>query len=634
MHIPANERVVTIAAMNNPSLKVPPGSALSAPDKTVLVYGVIAALLGVALHELMARQAWPWGHPFGLYFLLQWLALAPLAGALLAGMASPRRWLIALAVYGLILPALTAYGLTAAFGALPNERGGWLRDSEMGVAMLLTGTAGFILLPVIQALDATRAQWHYPAVFRAAWRNAVHLALSLFLAGAVCLLLTAAGAMFKMIGIGIVQRIVENSTFRYAAWPMILAACLVGVRRRPALTDTLQRSWLTLNAWLLPLVTLVGVAFTLALAARMALGLQAVQLSAGALIAFSLVWIKLINAAWQDHADAAPFGPRLGALLRAAMVCLLPLAAVALYGAIVRVDQYGWTVLRAWGVAASGILVLYGAGYSWAALRPKHYYPMLAATNLITAGATLAVLAAFITPVANPLRLAAESQLQRMIDGRLDPHEFTYYRVGEDFGKWGVEAVQKLADGAANARDPRIAAVAKEALKSGYFRWADNAQQLAQDMANVPAFTTIPANTKVPASWWAYLIQTYPSQAKTCAAPAKSGASTGLSSQTAEPRCQLVFADLTGDGRDDIVLYVTPPSDVQTSTVERLPIYTPDAAGEWSLRGHLTAISFSMDTADETGVTNIQQALKQGLVRTQPRTDRDLRIGDNLFRLR
>lgn len=620
--------------MNNPSLKPTSGSALSAPDKTVLVYGVIAALLGVVMNELMAHRAWPWGHPYALYFLVQWLTLAPLAGAMLAGMTSARRWLVALAVYGLILPALTAYGLTAAFGSLPNERGGWLRGSELSVALLLTGTAGFILLPVIQALDATRAQWNYPAVFRAAWRNAVHLALSLFLAGAVCLLLTAAGAMFKMIGIGIVQRVVENSTFRYAVWPMILAACLVGVRRRPALTDTLQRSWLTLNAWLLPLVTLVGVAFTLALAARMALGLQAVQLSAGALIAFSLVWIKLINAAWQDHADAAPFGARLGALLRAAMVCLLPLAAVALYGAIVRVDQYGWTVLRAWGVAASGILVLYGAGYSWAALRPKRYYPVLGATNLITAAATLAVLVAFITPIANPMRLTVQSQLQRMIDGRLDPHEFTYYRVGEDFGKWGVEAVQQLADGAANARDPRIAVAAKEALKSGYFRWANNEQQLAQDMANVPAFTTIPANTEVPASWWAYLIQTYPSQAKTCAAPTKPGVSTGLSSQAAEPRCQLVFADLTGDGRDDIVLYVTPPSDVQTSTVERLPIYTPDAAGEWSLRGHLTAISFSMDSADETGVTDIQQALKQGLVRTQPRTDRDLRIGDNLFRLR
>jgi hypothetical protein len=620
--------------MNNPSLKPTSGSALSAPDKTVLVYGVIAALLGVAMNELMAHRAWPWGRPYALYFIVQWLTLAPLAGAMLAGMTSARRWLVALAVYGLILPAITAYGLTAAFGSLPNERGGWLRGSEMSVALLLTGTAGFILLPVIQALDATRAQWNYPAVFRAAWRNAVHLALSLFLAGAVCLLLTAAGAMFKMIGIGIVQRVVENSTFRYAVWPMILAACLVGVRRRPALTDTLQRSWLTLNAWLLPLVTLVGVAFTLALAARMALGLQAVQLSAGALIAFSLVWIKLINAAWQDHADAAPFGARLGGLLRAAMVCLLPLAAVALYGAIVRVDQYGWTVLRAWGVAASGILVLYGAGYSWAALRPKRYYPVLGATNLIAAAATLAVLVAFITPIANPMRLTAQSQLQRMIDGRLDPHEFTYYRVGEDFGKWGVEAVQQLADGAANARDPRIAAVAKEALKSGYFRWADNEQQLAQDMANVPAFTTIPANTEVPASWWAYLVQTYPSQAKTCATPAKPGVSPGLSSRAGEPRCQLVFADLTGDGRDDIVLYVTPPSDVQTSTVERLPLYSPDAAGKWNLLGHLKAVSFSMDTADETGVSDLQQALKQGLVRTQPRTDRDLRIGDNLFRLR
>ena len=40
--------------------------------------------------------------------------------------------------------------------------------------------------------------------------------------------------------------------------------------------DTLRRSWLTLNAWLLPLVALVGLAFTIALAARMALGFEAV----------------------------------------------------------------------------------------------------------------------------------------------------------------------------------------------------------------------------------------------------------------------------------------------------------------------------------------------------------------------
>lgn len=630
--------------MQNPALANSPRSALTAPDKTVLLYGAIAALTGLALHQLTAHRLWPWGHPFALYFLLQWLAMAPLAGAMLAGMASGRRWVAALLVYGLILPALTAYGLTSTYGTLPNEHGGWLDGGDLSLALMMTGAAGFILLPVIQALDASQPQWNYPAVFRAAWCNTVHLALALCLATAVCLLFKAAGAMFSMIGIKLVAWVVDHAVFRYATWPLILAASLVGVRRRPQLADTLQRSWLTLNAWLLPLVTLVGLAFTIALAARMALGLQAVQLSAGALIAFSLVWIKFINAAWQDNPDAVPFGPTLRRALQAGMLCLLPLAAVALYGAVVRVDQYGWTVMRAWGVATSALLVLYGVGYGWAALRPKCYYAVLGATNLITAGATLAVLAAFITPLANPLRLTAESQLQRLLDGRQDPEDFNYYAMRNDYGHWGEDGLRQLADGAANAQDPRIALAAAESLKGGYFNWSKTASARDAAKEKPPALATTPIGTEVPAAWWAYLRHESPQRASTCSADVKSGEQDGdqgsvqasnpaTSGTASEPRCQLIFADLTGDGKDEIILYIAPAGDIDTSTWERMFAYESPEPGQWRLLGSLVEVSFSMDSNDATNVTDIRQALKQGLVRTQPRPDRDLVIGDNLLRL-
>ncbi|CAB3701504.1 DUF4153 domain-containing protein [Achromobacter pestifer] len=615
--------------MTTPSPKPAASSTLEPADKTVLTYGAIAALSGLILFQLLARGAWPWGSPFALAFLLQWVALAPLAGALLAGMRSGRRWLAALAIYGLILPAVTAYGLTSANDGLPGELRGWPQSTELALALLLTGAAGFILLPVTQALDPGKPQWNYPAVFRAAWRNAVHLTLAACLATAVCLLLTAAGAMFNMIGISIVRTIVENTNFRLAVWPMIMAACLVGVRRRPQLTDTLQRSWLTLNAWLLPLVTLVGLAFTLALAARLALGLQAVQLSAGALIAFSLVWIKLINAAWQDGPAAAPFGPRLRGLLRAAMVCLLPLAAVALYGAIVRVEQYGWTVLRVWGVASSMVLVLYGAGYAWAALRPVRYYATLGATNLIAAFATLGLLVAVNTPIANPLRLTAESQLQRMIDGRMNPERFRFYAMGKDYGHWGRDALQQLADGAANAQDPQIAIAAAETLRGGYFRWDDAKLAVDQLPATVPAFTTIPANRAIPEAWWTALRETAPSHASTCATPVNSA----KPDQAPSLPCRLIFADLTSDGQDEIILYMARPDDQAPGAQERLIAYASNAPGEWSMLGRLQQEGFAQRLEDMTGVMDIQQALEQGLVRTQPRTDLDLIIGDNLLRL-
>lgn len=618
--------------MKNPSLNRTAAGPLDAPDRTVLLYGVIAALLGVCLHQLMAHRMWPWGHPFALYFLLQWLALAPLAGALLSGsMQSPRRWLAALAIYGVLLPAVTAYGLTATYGALPNERGGWLSRGDYFMPLLLTSVAGFVALPLLQALDPRRPQWDYPAVFRAAWRAAVHLGLSLCLASCVCLLLAAAGAMFDMIGIRLVRGLVENATFRFAVWPMILAACLVGVRRRPALTETLQRSWLTLNAWLLPLVTLVGLAFTVALAARLALGLQAVQLSAGALIAFSLVWIKLINAAWQDSPNAAPFGPRLRRALRWAMACLLPLAAVALYGAAVRVDQYGWTVLRAWGVGSSVILVLYGAGYAWAALRSKHDYATLAATNLVAAFATLALLLAFNTPIANPMKLTAESQFQRLIDGRKDPQDFSFYAMGNDYGRWGKDALRRLAEGAANARDPRIATAAAETLKGGYFQW-DKPGQAAADAAPVdaPPLATTPSGRDVPSAWWGFLRAEFAEQARVCATPIDPPTDDASGTQP----CQVIYADLTGDGQEEIILYVAPQQRGERRSREWFIAFAPNAAGQWRHLGYLYAESFEQPLQDATGVDDIAQALKQGLVRTQPRADRDLMIGDQLLRLR
>ncbi|WZB70760.1 hypothetical protein WJ968_37045 [Achromobacter xylosoxidans] len=242
----------------------------------MLFYGLLAALLGLGLHFVAIHRYRPWDQPFTMVFLLQLAWLAPLAGALLSGMRSGARWLIALAAYVLVLPLLAAYGL------------GWDAKNMLAVVsdsqrpMLITfliGATGCVLLPLVQELDPRQPQWNYPAVFRAAWRNTVHLALAVCLSISVFVLLWIAGMMFRMIGINTVLDVLGHARFHIAAWPIVLAVSLVGVRRRPQIADTLRRSWLTLNAWLLPLVALVGLAFTIALAARMALGFEAVKLS-------------------------------------------------------------------------------------------------------------------------------------------------------------------------------------------------------------------------------------------------------------------------------------------------------------------------------------------------------------------
>ncbi|SSW72242.1 DUF4153 domain-containing protein [Achromobacter agilis] len=600
--------------MTQPAGNSPGSPRFDPADRTVLIYGALAALFGLTVHALVARGFWPSGRPYALAYLTHAIALVCLAGALLAGMRSGKRWLVALAAYGAVLPALGAYGF--GFG-----------DDARSLNLLMTGIAAFVLLPLVQQLDARQPQWNYPAVFRAAWRNTVHLAVAGFLTLAVCLLLWGAGQMFQMIGIAIVAKIIGNIHFMLGVWPLVAAACLVGVRRRPQLTETLQRSWLTLNAWLLPLVTVVGLAFTLALAARLALGLEAVTLSAGAIIAFSLIWIKLINAAWQDGEHAAPFGPRLRRLLRAGMVCLLPLAAVALYGIAVRVNQYGWTDNRVWGAYCAALVALYGLGYAWAALRPARYYTTLAATNLTAAAATLALLALINTPVAAPARVAADSQLQRLIDGRIEPHAFRYFSMENNYGRWGREALRRLADGAANDRDPQIAVAASMALENRRYDWKI-APGDPGSPANPPAFAIFPAGHDVPPGWWEYLAHIQAHDARLCAEegpPVPAGA-------TPAPRCALMFADVTGDGRDDLILYIRPNPEGHAKFVREMAIaYAPLADGQWRRIGTLTR---QRRDGGATGAPDLATEAEQGQVRSVPRQDRDLLIGDDLLRLR
>ncbi|WYX24493.1 hypothetical protein WJ969_31230 [Achromobacter xylosoxidans] len=163
-------------------------SPLSAPERTILVHGALGALLALALHAALLNRVWPWHNPFATLFAIQWVWLVPLAGAMLAGMRSGRRWLLALLAYALALPALHAYGLMPLLGSQPVR---YSDDGPRALATVITAASGFMLLPLIQALDPSRPGWDYPAVFRAAWRNTVKLALAGGLALAVWLLFWA-----------------------------------------------------------------------------------------------------------------------------------------------------------------------------------------------------------------------------------------------------------------------------------------------------------------------------------------------------------------------------------------------------------------------------------------------------------
>jgi hypothetical protein len=549
-------------------------------DRIVFFCGIAGAFLLFAYSYLIDERQTPWDRQWLLAFPLLWSWLLPLAIALLADLRSIRRWTVAIVVYAIVLPALSALSLFPVGGVAPLQRESLIVTNPLGT-VLIPALLGFLFMPLIAALDRTQPLGNYSGVFRAAWRLTAHGVLAGTLAICTVTLLYLGAKLFELIGLTVFVRWFEKAAFWRIVLPITFALSLIGIQRRPPLAKALQRSWLTLNGLMLPLASALGVTFVVALGAQLALGMRASTLSASVLIGFSAIWINLINAVWQDKPDNALFGPTLRRLLRWSLYCLLPLTVLALYNVLVRVDQYGWTVPRVWATFAATLAVLYSAGYALAIVRPAQFHPRLAATNYAATFCAIVLLMAFNTPALDPRHVTAASQTQRLIEGRLELKQFDFPMMIASTGPYGRAALRRLAEGAANDRDPKIADLAQQALAGQYIS-ATNDLNKTQKM---PSFTVYPTGRTVPLRWWSTVSRQYSNEVSGCM-PASDPETDAYTKTRATPHCVLIFADLTGTGHDNLILYV--PASHPPPRTETFRVFTQNAAGEWQLNEPLT----------------------------------------------
>jgi hypothetical protein len=153
----------------------------------------------------------------------------------------------------------------------------------------------------------------------------------------------------------------------------------------------------------------------------------------------------------------------------------------------------------------------------------------------------------------------------------------------------------------------------------------------------MPAMTVFPAGRTVPADWWPAVEGDYFSDVDGCIDMANRP-----DAATKPPHCSVIFADLSGTGREDLILYVPGVSRPRIAEVFR--VFTKNKAGTWERSGTLTrADGFEgLDMAagktaggppPDEGVSELSARIAAGAVRTAPRTDRDLLIGDTRLQL-
>ncbi|MBY0447910.1 MAG: DUF4153 domain-containing protein, partial [Hyphomonadaceae bacterium] len=299
--------------------------------------------------------------------------------------------------------------------------------------------------------------------FDLAWRHGVQLALAAAFTGAMWILLWLAAALFNMLGVGFIEKLITKDYFAFPVTGLAIAAAVHLTMERVGLVIGARALALTLFSWLLPLLTLIAGAFLAAVPIRGAEAVWKGAFGSGLLAWAAVLLIFLLNAAYQ--AGEQPRSRLLGLSGRAAALLPVPLVALAVIGVWQRVAQHGLTPARVFAVAGFVILAAYALAYAWAAISRRGWLAPLGAANIVCAGVAVLVQLALLSPLADPTRLAIASQLGRLEHGKVDADAFDYAFLARS-GTPGKAALERLAASSGDDRAAAIAARARAALEA------------------------------------------------------------------------------------------------------------------------------------------------------------------------
>jgi Domain of unknown function (DUF4153) len=389
----------------------------------------------------------------------------------------------------------------------------------------------------------------YPTHFDIAWKHGVQFVLAGCFVGLLWGLLFLGAELFRLIRIEFLAELLKRTTFSIPVTALAFSYAIHVTDVRASIVQGARTLVLILMSWLLPLMALLGAAFVVALVFTGLAPLWSTRHAAGILFGAAAALIFLVNAAYQDGRAETRAAAILRYACRLAAFMLVPLVALAAYGVMLRIAQYGWTPERISALACVVVAACYAVGYFFAALRLTGSMAWLEPTNIFTSLVIVGVLLVLATPVADPARISVADQLSRLQAGTVKPEDFDFGFLRFRAGRYGTHALEQLA---AQTEDPQasvIAARAKEALH------AKSAWEIGKPALQPP---TAPAERRlhitVVSPNGATLPEDFVQQDWNAFQPRFKLPNCLYS----DFQCDAILADLDGDGQPEILLFNLP----------------------------------------------------------------------------
>jgi hypothetical protein len=512
---------------------------------TPLARLAIGLLQGGALWFLeRALETKSWPATDGLLFApLQAVALlVPIAVLLGLGNLRPRT----LAIWTVVATALCV-GL-AIYDIFRDPTGGTTVDRVVlsPKLWLALGAVLFITHSLIESGNADRKLVaSYARYFDVSWKLAVQLVLAAGFVGVFWAVLWLGAELFRLIKIEFLAELIKRSWFLIPVTTLVFACAIHLTDVRAGLVRGTRTLCLTLLSWLLPVLTLLIVAFLLALPFTGLEPLWSTRRATIILLTAAASLVFLINDAYQDGGPERPVAAVVRYSGTIAAFALVPLVALAAYGLSLRVEQYGWTPDRVIVLACIAVAACYALGYALAAVLRGPWLRSIELTNVIATLVILAALLALTTPIADPARLSVADQVARLESGKTSVDQFDFAFLRFESVRYGEQALERLKTKRDGPDAVRISQKANEVLD-----WRHRGQD-RQRIAPVATPSSRVANITV-------------------LSPSRRPLPDGFARQnwtrsfllppclTADAKCEAILVDLDGDGAPEILLFTAP----------------------------------------------------------------------------
>ena len=409
------------------------------PTRLLLGISLAQGLCLYLLYASVEAQRWPSKAPVYSYPLWTLAVFAPLLLLLSATRANLVATAKNTAAFCVVLTLLAVYtGWQAQpFGQFPVY-------SLTFAYMVTVSIASFKALMYLQQ-RADGAALSYPALFTHSWRNFLTGVFAAVFTLIFWLILLLWGELFLVIGIDFFDELFEKDWFIIPAASVAFGIGVLLLRKLTRIIDNITVLLRDLTKLLLPLVLGVAVIF---LAALPFTGLDPLwDTGSGTALLLWLLALTLffINAVYQDGRGAAPYPLALHRLVYLAVCATPALSALACYGLLLRIQQYGWSIERCWAFVIWLVLSLFSLGYVLSIARRRDAWTHgLARVNVAMGLVVLGIALAANTPLLDLRRISLASQQGRVDSGEIELADFDFWYARHYLARPAYLALQAI----------------------------------------------------------------------------------------------------------------------------------------------------------------------------------------------